>query len=114
MIFSNTMGRDIGDTDLYKNFLFADFMRESQSLTIEGAFKDPIGQGFLFNILEPGDEIKPRSPATESFRYSGGESAVIKADNGLFKTVYFTFGLEDIPDEATRNSLMNRTLQFLG
>jgi len=112
LIFSNNLGRDIGDTDFYENFLFAEFRREGISQTVEGVFRDPIGNGLLFSLLETGDEIKPILPATESMRYSGGESAAIKGDNGLFKTVYFAFGLEDIPDGATRNIIMDRTLNF--
>ncbi len=112
LIFGNTLGRDIGETDFYSEYLFAEFRRQSQSQTIEGRFRDSIGNGFLFNILQPGEEIKPRSPATESFSYSGGESAAIKADNGSFKTAYFTFGLDDVQDQVTRNRIMDRVLNF--
>jgi hypothetical protein len=112
LIFSNTLGRDIGDTGFYHDYLCSDFWRVSQSLTIEGRFRDVIGRGLLFSILEAGEEVKPVAPATESLSYSGGESAAIKADNGMFKVVYFTFGLEDVPDAATRNALLKRSLQY--
>lgn len=112
LLFSNTLGSDAGSTSFYKNFLSAEFRKKGRSKTVEGTFRDQIGRGMLFSILEPGDEIKPLAPATESFRYSGGSSAAIKADNNLFKTAYFTFGLEDVADQQTRNIILNRTLGF--
>ncbi|MFH1073177.1 MAG: S8 family serine peptidase [Nanoarchaeota archaeon] len=112
LIFSNDMAAELADTDFYKNYLAAEFRRRASSTTIEGAFRDAIGAGMLFSIFEPGDEIKPRIGATESFRYSGGESAAIKYDSGVFKTVYFTFGLEDVNDTESRQMIMDRTLGY--
>ena len=112
MFFSSSAGSQLATTDFYREFLFAEFRRPGKSLTVEGTFRDQIGRGLLFGITEPGDELRPRQPATQSLRYSGGEGAAIKADNGTFKTAYFTFGLEDIIDAPTRDTIMERTLDF--
>ncbi len=111
LLFSNELGRDAGSSPFYAQYLKAQFRRLSTSLTVEGGFRDPIGRGLLFSISEPGEEIKPLFPAKESMRYSGGESAAITYNNGTFKTVYYTFGLDTV-EESVANTMINRTLGF--
>ncbi|MBI4176713.1 MAG: S8 family serine peptidase [Candidatus Aenigmarchaeota archaeon] len=112
LLFSNNLGSKIGSDSFYSDYLLADFRKAGKSLTVEGSFRDPIGNGFLFTITGPGEEIKPLAPGTESFRYSGGESAAVKGGNGIFKSAYYTFGLEDVSDPAVRTQVMERTLEF--
>lgn len=111
-LFGNAVGAYAADTAFYKEYLSARFRRQGTSLTIEGNFRDQIGHGFLFSILSSGDEIEPRGDAKESFRYSGGESAAVHFDSGLFRTAYYTFGLEDINESDVRKSIFDRTLSF--
>ncbi|ODS38906.1 MAG: hypothetical protein A7315_11695, partial [Candidatus Altiarchaeales archaeon WOR_SM1_79] len=57
-----------------------------------------------------GDNNKGIHLSTVNETYAGG----IKTDTGTYRLVYFSFGFEAINNETDRNTVMNRTINYLG
>ncbi|MBI2549373.1 S8 family serine peptidase [Candidatus Woesearchaeota archaeon] len=112
LVFSNRLGHERGTTGFYQNYLSAAYRRVAPTKTIEGVFRDPVGKGLLFTLTEPGEEIQALAPATESLEYSNADGAAVKYEGTTFKTAYYTFGLEDVPDPLTRTTLVERTFAY--
>lgn len=59
------------------------------------------------------DQLTPALPGVLAFNGDNGGAAVMKSA-ASFKTAYFGFGLEGIPDAAARGEVMERFLGFCG
>lgn len=112
LVFSNSLGSKRGTTDFYQHYLSAIYRRAAPTNTIEGVFRDPVGKGLLFTLTQSGEELQARAPATESLEYSNADGAAVKYEGTTFKTAYYAFGLEDVPDQETRKTLVERTFAY--
>lgn len=89
----------------------------SNELHITGVDGDPIGDGVDFT-LTGGDPDMPSllsgQPVEVACEYDGVNPAVLRTTYSDYQVVYFAFGLERVPDQATANDLMYDSLMWLG
>jgi len=111
----NNLGKTIGSTVFYEDYLYSSYLGENNINTIEGLIDDPISNGLLFSINTTGEMIYPNSIfSSESMVYSGGKPAGIKVEygrGGLNKVVYLGFNLHEI-DTLSRKSIIENSLYW--
>ncbi len=106
--------------DFYHNDLHANYVADASSKKmLKGVAGDPISNGV--NVIL--NDIYPKSPdviapadtnATTLLTFmSGPEVAAIRAAANDHKVVYFGFGLEQIKRDATRDTLLARTIRWM-
>jgi hypothetical protein len=100
------IGEDIGSESFYTDYLRATYIGPvSDDHILEGVSGDFIGDGLTMITAGSGggsnqtsqDIIDIISPADTVIMYDDGIGGV-KYDSGIFKTVYFSFGLEGVND----------------
>jgi len=106
----------------YQNYLGAEYIDDdTDDLTIDGVPGDPIGDGLSFaisggtganNQLYP-SEIEPIAGGIACLTYSAGIEAGVHLDTGTYQTCYFAFGFEGIAEQADRELVMLRVLEWL-
>ena len=129
-------GQDIGwdlcdpasswvDTDFYETNLHAAYQSDDTNLVVDlaGVAGDPIGDGLVFDISggtgadnqEFPSWIEPSGDDAERFvEYTDGSGAAVRAEHpGGGRVVYLAFGFEAIADDATRDLLLARSLEWL-
>ncbi|OGF97928.1 MAG: hypothetical protein A2Z06_02915 [Candidatus Glassbacteria bacterium RBG_16_58_8] len=127
-ISGQDLGRDIGETAFYTDYLHASFISDSTGIfTLEGIAGEPISDGLTIQITG-GDgagnqarpsEIAPVGPgAYTSFYYQSTQrgAAVSSATYGPADTtrvVYFAFGFEGISTAIDRSTIAQRILEHL-
>ncbi|MHB2150710.1 Omp28-related outer membrane protein [Calditrichota bacterium LG25] len=92
----------------------------SNGIRFSGVAGDPIGDGLSFDLARPygfsnffPEELESYSgKSTPVFRYDNGKIGALRYDGGVFKTVYFGVGLEQIADETARDSVLARILKW--
>lgn len=108
--------------DFYRDYLHADYVADDSGYrSLTGASGDPIGDGLSFTLNGEGtamnqfypSEIDPRSGATGVFSYVAGKEGALRYDTG-HREVYLAFGFEGVTGQATRDTLMQRAIRWLG
>ncbi len=131
-------GQDIGwdladasspwiDADFFETNLHATYESDDTNIVVDltGVADDPIGDGLAFDISggtgadnqEFPSWIEPIGDDAERIvEYSDGSGAAIRAEHGDQggRVVYLAFGFEAIADDATRDLLLARSLEWLG
>ncbi len=126
-ICGQDIGEDIFETtgqsqfaqSFYNNYLIADYITGHSGFNlIRGIEDDPIGHGIAFSLgslyERSPDEIAPANQfATPVMRYgTGTKVAGLKAVKNNFMVVYFAFGMEQITQKATRDSIIVRVIRW--
>ncbi|MFP4459957.1 MAG: T9SS type A sorting domain-containing protein [Candidatus Zixiibacteriota bacterium] len=131
-ITGQEIGYDIGGGDgdpssedpFYLNYLHANFEGDdASSSNVYGLTGDVIADGIDFSISggdgadnqDYPDYISGRDAATEIFAYgseAGSQKAMIRWTDGSTYMVYSGFGFEGIDNQADRNLLMQRILDW--
>jgi len=105
----------------YNTYLHASYVANSSNLfLVNGVAGDPITNGIYFvagDIYERSyDKIAPFNlEATKILTYGTGTNpaiAGIRASADIYKVVYIGLGLEQIPDEADRDSIVARSIRW--
>jgi len=126
-------GQDIGEDifepsgqshhaqSFYNNYLYANYIDDNSfSFLINGFDGDPITDGMSFVI----NDIYDRDPdvvgrfdtqyADSIFEYlSGPKVGGLRVETANYRVVYFAFSFEQVPTEEERDTLMNRTMNWL-
>ena len=104
----------------YNNYLHASYEANSgPSFILKGVDGDPIADGLLFVIGDvyekSADVISPfDSDGTPIFNFLGNpEVNSIRVSTTTNRIVYLGIGFEQISDEATRDTIMARSLSWL-
>ncbi len=110
------------DKEFHYNYLHAKYAGFNFApYPLEGVVGDPIGHDLTINIsggdgannqeypcmITPNDQN-----ATMVFNYTQGGCGGIKADTGVYKVVYFSFGFEAIDNASDRNTVMGRIIDW--
>ncbi len=130
-ISGQDIGRDIGGTTFYSDYLHADFVADSTGiLSLDGIDGEPISDGLTIDI-SGGDgannQVRPSevSPlpvvngvAYTSFYYagtqrSGAVSSVSYNPADTSRVAYFAFGFEAVSNKVDRRTIGQRVLEFL-
>jgi len=128
IIAGQNIGRDVFEKDgasrfaqdFYHNYLHANYVADASSKKMmRGVSGDPISSGI--NVIV--NDIYPRSPdviapadtsaATLLTYMSGPEIGAIRAEANNYKVVYLGLGLEQIKRDATRDTLLARTIRWM-
>jgi hypothetical protein len=126
-ISGQDIGRDIGLSSFYADYLRASFITDSAGiLTLDGIDGEPISDGLTIGIgggagnqVSP-DEIAPLGGgAYATFLYEGTNrvaavSSAYETPSDSARVVYFGFGFEGIDAPADREIIMQRILEYLG
>jgi hypothetical protein len=126
-------GQDIGEDifepsgqsqfaqSFYNNYLFANYIDDnSNSYLVNGLDGDPITDGMSFVI----NDIYDRDPdvvgrfnamfADSIFQYlTYPKFGGLRVETADYRVVYFAFSFEQVPTEEERDTLMNRTMNWL-
>jgi hypothetical protein len=127
-ISGQDIGRDIGGTDFYGNYLQASLLTDSTGiLALEGIDIDPISEGLNVQI-SGGDgadnQVRPSAVAPagenatttfyyESTQQGAGVISVQYLQGDTSRVVYFAFGFEGISSESDRSTVIQRILEWL-
>jgi hypothetical protein len=125
-INGQNFGEDIFDgqsqfaQDFYHNYLHAEYSGPNGfSYLINGIAGDVIGDGIQF-VLNDTYERNPDwigpldANANSSFKYLNGPNiAGIRTETPDFRVVYTAFGIEQITDQAIRDTLLSRAMTWL-
>ncbi len=105
----------------YNNYLRAEYIEDDSGFrSLTGTSGDPIGDGLSFEI-GGGDgsrdqaypsEIELLPGALPVFEYSAGVEGGLRFE-GLFKLVYYAFGVEAVNTSAMRDTIVGKTLDWL-
>jgi len=126
-------GQDIGEDifepsgqshhaqSFYNNYLYANYIDDNSfSFLINGFDGDPITDGMSFvinDIYERDTDVVGRFDtmfADSIFQYlSGPKVGGLRVDAGDYRVVYLAFNFEQVPTEEERDTLMNRTMNWL-
>ena len=90
----------------------------SGSLQIIGIADDPIGDGLDFTLTGGNPDrlvlLSGEQPVAVSCIYGlGSRPAVMRTFTETFKSVFMPFGLELVPDQENRGTLLKRSLEWL-
>jgi hypothetical protein len=104
----------------YNNYLHAEYVADNGFVyLLNGYDGDPITDGLQFILSDiydrlP-DEIMPYdADATAIFKFlNGPKISSIRAESGDYRVVYFGFGFEQVGDQAMRDTLLSRSIQWL-
>lgn len=100
------------------------FDPEDYRETVRGVGDDPISDGLSLWIVGNrgisqyyADEIDPLPPAVPVFAFeprgTSSSTAALRVDNGTYRIVYFTFGLEGVGERFERERVLARALTWL-
>lgn len=126
-------GQDIGEDifepagnshhaqSFYNNYLYANYIDDNSfSFLVNGIDGDPItdGMSFVFNTVYDKDpDVVGRFDtqyADSIFQYlSGPKVGGLRVETADYRVVYFAFSFEQVPTEEERDTLMNRTMNWL-
>jgi hypothetical protein len=133
-ISGQDIGRDIGGTDFYANYLHALLIADvSGNTVLDGIDGEPISDGLTLNIAGGDGANNQVSPsivmpvpdgafAHPTFYYGGTEEAAAissvwfpAAPDSTFSTrvSYFAFGFEGINSQDDRNTVLQRVIEWL-
>ncbi len=127
-ISGQDIGRDIGGTDFYGNYLQASLVSDSTGIfTLEGIDIDPISEGLTVDIsggdgadnqVRPSEVAPFGETATTTFLYEStqrgaGVISIRPLQSDTARVVYFAFGFEGINSASDRNEVMQRVLEWL-
>jgi hypothetical protein len=122
-ITGQDIGKDIGGTSFYSNYLHAVFKTDDVNFYgILGIAGDPIGDGLNLTITGAGgannqsspSAINKKSESDSCFAYPGTLGPCAVRYSGSYQTVYFSFGFEAINDESKRVEVLRRILVWFG
>lgn len=88
----------------------------SGNLQIVGEDDDPIGDGLNFTLTGGDPDVVSLisgQPVEVSMTYGNGNAAVVRTVYNDYKVVTVPFGLERVPGQGDRNTLLQRALQWL-
>lgn len=115
------IGMDIQTTSFYSDYLHADYHTMGES-----GF-DLSGAGYLAGVdlnIQGGDGADNQSHRSDAAPLGGAEAVLnyappylaggIAYQDNAYSMVYFSFGFEGINNTADRNTVMKRTLDYLG
>ncbi|HGY54827.1 MAG TPA: Omp28-related outer membrane protein [Caldithrix abyssi] len=133
MLFGQDIGWDIHDQqgnshfsaakDFYHTYLDASYKNDNSGGTsMKGVKGDPIGDGLSFSLLAPygysnnyPEWIESYSGASQPvLKYNNGYTGALRYDSGMYKTVYFGIGLEQVAVDSNRQKLIERSLDWFG
>jgi hypothetical protein len=106
----------------YRDYLHATFVADdTNDYGIDGVAGDPITDGLIIttqggdgaNNQEYPSDIDPYNGSASIWTYSAGRNAGVRADEGTYRVVYFSFGYEAINNAADRAMVMERVLDWL-
>lgn len=105
----------------YNNYLHAEFVSDLATFfIIKGIPEDPISFGLQFIASDAPyalslDKISPYDTAASTvfYYYNGPDVAGIKAATETHGVIYFAFGLEQISDQAIRDTVLSRSIKWL-
>jgi hypothetical protein len=126
-------GQDIGEDifeasgmsqhaqSFYNNYLYADYVAgNSFGFQVNGFDGDPISDGMSFimsDIYDRDGDVVYRLDAQYAdsiFQYlAGPKVGGLRVETANYRAVYFAFGFEQIPTVEERDTLMNRTINWL-
>jgi hypothetical protein len=120
------MGRWLAESEFYRDYLLSNFVAGVVGLYgmagdgVVGIPRDSITSGVYFPYIKPpayAEEIDPIPPATPILKYHADKSlssgtAALKVDNGIYKLVYASFGL-DVLSDSCRYVLLEKILHWL-
>jgi len=126
-------GQDIGEDifepsgnshhaqSFYNNYLYANYIDDNSfSFLISGIDGDPITDGMSFvinDIYERDTDVVGRFDtqyADSIFQYlSGPKVGGLRVETADYRVVYLAFNFEQVPTEEERDTLMNRTMNWL-
>jgi hypothetical protein len=128
LITGQDIGRDIFEAsgqsqfaqDFYHNYLHTNYVTDISNLfLIKGIPNDIISDGlqFIANDIYPRslDKISPRDTNAVSFLtyFNGPDVAGVRAEDGNSRVVYITAGLDQITDQAIRDTIAIRSIRWL-
>jgi hypothetical protein len=107
----------------YHDYLHANYIADdTNDLTLTGVAGDPIGDGLSLNIgggdgannQDYPSDIDPRDGlASTVLQYDASRNGGIKADTGVYRVVYFSFGFEAVNNATDRALVMQRIIDWL-
>ena len=108
--------------DFYHDYLHSSYVDDSGlTFFFRGIDGDPISQSHLYSVVL--SDIYTRSPdqfipydayAASLFTFSNySQYNSIRADDGVNRVVYFGFGLEQVTQDTTRDTLITRAINWL-
>jgi hypothetical protein len=119
----NTAGSGNTDPTWYQQNLHATFGSDAAGWSVTGTAGDPIGAGISYaldnNPASPNyqpypDGVNAIAPALPSAQYNASFKAIVRWDGGASKVVYMAHGIEGITTPATRETLIQRILNWFG
>ena len=108
--------------DFYHDYLHSSYVDDTGlTFFFRGIDGDPISQSHLYSVVL--SDIYTRSPdqfipydasAASLFTFSNySQYNSIRADDGVNRVVYFGFGLEQVTQDTTRDTLITRAINWL-
>ncbi|GAB4177155.1 MAG: hypothetical protein Kow00108_12650 [Calditrichia bacterium] len=130
-IHGQDIGWDIYDTQygssgfartFYETYFQVTYAKDaSTSSNVIGVSGDPITSGMDFNLNRSvhgyyPDVLNLNGDNVSAIFHYGNTSEIggVKVDNGVYKLVYLSFGLEQIPTEEIRNSVLLESMDWFG
>ncbi len=121
-ISGQNVGDAIGETDFFHDYLHANHLSPTYNgyLRAEGVDDTQIGDGLSFNIFggdgtntqNSASVIEPINGAQAIFKYYASEEVAGISFEGDYKLVFLPFGFAAIDNQADRDELMERILNF--
>ena len=104
-------------TEFYENYLYSDYIDDGNTANNQLLVNDDddvysgIPQSSVIDVFGGNmypEQISARTGADDVFYYNAAhtKAAVVKADNGTFKMVYFGIGLEMLGNEDVKNQII--------
>ncbi len=105
----------------FNNYLYANYIDDNSfSFLMNGFAGDPISDGLSFvlnSIYDKDPDVVGRYDtqyADSVFQYlSGPKVGALRVETADYRVVYFCFGFEQIPTDEDRDTIMNRTMNWL-
>ena len=134
LLFGQDIGWDIFDRQggsnfsearsFYHTYLDAAYKNDNSGGTaMSGVNGDPIGDGLSFSLLAPygysnnyPEWIESYSGSSQpALKYNNNDyTGALRYDSGVYKTVYFGIGLEQVAVDTNRQIIIERTLDWFG
>ena len=127
-ISGQDIGRDVGGTDFYSNYLHASFVTDSTGIfALDGIDGEPISDGLTLQIsggdgannqVRPSEIAPAGVGAYVSFYYQSTQraaavSSVEYLSSDTSRVAYFAFGFEGINSGGDRSTVAQRVIEFL-
>ena len=128
LITGQNIGSDIFESsgqsqfaqDFYHNYLHTDYVADESSVNlIKGITNDIISSGWRYyaNSIYPLslDKISPRDSSAVAFLtyFNGPDVAGIRAEANNYRIIYMTAGLEQVTEQAIRDTIAARSIRWL-